>query len=380
MHFVDEVRVFVKAGDGGKGCISFLREKYRPRGGPNGGNGGDGGSIIFRVDPQLNTLTDLRYKQHLRGHRGEHGRGKDQHGRNAPDRIIGVPPGTIIRDRDTGELLADLTGQTTQVVVAKGGRGGRGNAFFASARNRVPRHAQPGIPGEERTLQFELRLLADVGLVGFPNAGKSTLLATVSAAQPRIADFPFTTLTPHLGVVRYGDEDTFVMADIPGLIKGAHEGHGLGTRFLRHLSRTSMLVHLLEIADPERDPWHDYSVINHELSCFDAELTTRPQLVVVTKLDLPTTQERLPEVSATFAEHGIPLLAISAATRGGITDLIWKIARMIEDNRAKLKQEEQEEQKEQEETDQKKAADLDPADQPSPTASSESVAGHDPWR
>ena len=375
MHFVDEVRVFVKAGDGGKGCISFLREKYRPRGGPNGGNGGDGGSIIFRVDPQLNTLTDLRYKQHLRGQRGEHGRGKDQHGRNAPDRIIGVPPGTIIRDRDTGELLADLTGQTTQVVVAKGGRGGRGNAFFASARNRVPRHAQPGIPGEERTLQFELQLLADVGLVGFPNAGKSTLLSTVSAAQPRVADFPFTTLTPHLGVVRYGDEGTFVMADIPGLIEGAHEGHGLGTRFLRHLSRTSMLVHLLEIADPERDPWRDYSVINHELSCFDAKLTTRPRLVVVTKLDLPSTQERLPEVSATFAEHGIPLMAISAATRGGITDLIWKIARMIEANREKLKQEEAD-QKQATET----SADLDTTDQPNPAESSESAAGRGSWQ
>ena len=375
MHFVDEVRVFVKAGDGGKGCISFLREKYRPRGGPNGGNGGDGGSIIFRVDPQLNTLTDLRYKQHLRAQRGEHGRGKDQHGRNAEDRIIGVPPGTINRDRDTGELLADLTGQTTQVVAAKGGRGGRGNAFFASARNRVPRHAQPGIPGEERTLQFELRLLADVGLVGFPNAGKSTLLSTVSAAQPRVADFPFTTLTPHLGVVRYGDEGTFIMADIPGLIEGAHEGHGLGTRFLRHLSRTSMLVHLLEIADPERDPWHDYSVINHELSCFDAKLTTRPQLVVVTKLDLPITQERLPEVSATFAEHGIPLLAISAATRGGITDLIWKIARMIEANRERLKQEEADQN-----TAADQAADLDTTDQLSSIGSTASAPGSEPWQ
>lgn len=368
MHFVDEVRVFVKAGDGGKGCMSFLREKYRPRGGPNGGNGGDGGSIIFRVNPQLNTLTDLRYKQHLRGERGEHGRGKDQHGRNAQDRIIGVPPGTIIRDRDTGELLADLTGQITQVVVAKGGKGGKGNAFFASARNRAPRHAQPGLLGEERSLQLELRLLADVGLVGFPNAGKSTLLSTVSAAQPRVADFPFTTLTPHLGVVRYGDEGTFVMADIPGLIEGAHEGHGLGTRFLRHLSRTSMLVHLLEIADPERDPWHDYSVINHELSCFDAELTTRPQLVVVTKLDLPTTQERLPEVSATFAEHGVELMAISAATRGGITDLIWKIVRMIEANREQLKQEE--------------TTKTDTTDQPSSPGATEDSrpgVGREPW-
>lgn len=240
--------------------------------------------------------------------------------------------------------------------------------LVASSRNRVPRHAQPGIPGEEHNLQLELRLLADVGLVGFPNAGKSTLLSTVSAAQPRIADFPFTTLTPHLGVVRYGDEGTFVMADIPGLIEGAHEGHGLGSRFLRHLSRTSMLVHLLEIADPERDAWHDYSVINHELSCFDAELTTRPQLVVVTKLDLPMTQERLPEVSATFAEHGIPLMAISAATRGGITDLIWKIVRMLEANREQLKQEE--------------AAKTDTTDQPGSSGATESYrpgVEREPW-
>ena len=329
MRFIDEVRVFVKAGDGGRGCVSFLREKYRPRGGPNGGNGGDGGSVIVEVDPQLSTLLDLRYKQHLRAERGEHGRGKDQHGRNGKDLVVRVPAGTLIRNQETGELLADLTDRKSQVMVAKGGKGGKGNAFFVSPRNRAPRYAQPGLPGEECVLQLELRVLADVGLVGFPNAGKSTLLSTVSAAKPRIADFPFTTLTPHLGVVRYGDEGSFVMADVPGLIEGAHEGHGLGARFLRHVSRTSVLVHLLDISDPQRDPWQDYTTINHELHCFDPELTARPQLVVVTKCDLPNVRERIPEVVAIFAEHDIRLMTISAVTREGVSDLIWRIARTL---------------------------------------------------
>jgi GTP-binding protein len=336
MHFVDEVRVFVKAGNGGKGCISFLREKYRPRGGPNGGNGGNGGSVIFQVDPQLSTLLDLRYSQHIRAARGEHGRGKDRHGRNAPDRFVRVPPGTLIRDLDSAELLADLTQPDSRVVVARGGKGGRGNAFFASARNRLPRQAQPGLAGEERTLRLELRVLADVGLVGFPNAGKSTLLSSVSAARPRIADFPFTTLTPNLGVVRYGDDGTFVMADIPGLIEGAHEGHGLGARFLRHLSRTSVLVYLLDISDPQRDPWHDYGVLTRELHSFDPALVKRPQLVVVTKYDLPTTQERFAEMAATFAAHDIGLMALSAVSREGVNDLIWKIAQTITDARKRI--------------------------------------------
>jgi GTP-binding protein len=325
MHFVDEVRVRVKAGDGGRGCVSFLREKYRPRGGPNGGNGGNGGSVIFRVDPQLNTLLDLAHVQHLQAEHGEHGRGKDQHGKNGQDLFVCVPPGTIIRDSATGEILADLSTPWAELEVARGGKGGKGNAFFASSTNRAPRFAQPGLPGEERTLQLELRLLADVGLVGFPNVGKSTLIAAVSAARPRIADFPFTTLTPHLGVVRYDEERSFVMADVPGLIEGAHEGHGLGLRFLRHLSRTSMLVHLLDISTPDCDSWHDYEVINRELFCFDPELADRPQLAVVTKLDLPETRERFPEVRDIFARHGTPLLAISAVTGEGIKELVSQI-------------------------------------------------------
>jgi GTP-binding protein len=325
MHFVDEIHVHVKAGDGGRGCVSFLREKYRPKGGPNGGNGGGGGSVIFRVDPQLNTLLDLAHVQHVRAEHGEHGRGKDQHGKNGQDLIVRVPPGTIIHDSVTGEILADLSTPQAELVVARGGKGGKGNAFFASSTNRTPRFAQPGLPGEERALQLELHLLADVGLVGFPNVGKSTLIAAVSAARPRIADFPFTTLTPHLGVVRYDEGQSFVMADVPGLIEGAHEGHGLGLRFLRHLSRTSMLVHLLNIATADCDPWHDYEVINRELACFDPELADRRQLTVVTKLDLPETRERFPEVRDTFARHGISLLAISAVTGEGVKELVNQI-------------------------------------------------------
>jgi GTP-binding protein len=334
MYFVDEVRIQVKAGDGGRGCVSFLREKYKPRGGPNGGNGGDGGSVILRADPQLSTLSDLVYQHHLRAERGEHGRGKDQYGKNGSDLIVRVPVGTLVRNADNGVLLADLDTQGMEVVVAKGGKGGKGNAFFTSSTNRAPRFAQPGLPGEEHTLQLELRLLADVGLVGFPNAGKSTLLSSVSAARPRIADFPFTTLTPHLGVVRYGEEGSFVMADIPGLIEGAHEGHGLGIQFLRHLSRTSVLLHLLDISDPERDPLQDYDTINHELTCFDPELVARPRLTAVTKLDLPATRERLPEIRDAFTRRGITLMAVSAVTGEGLQELLWQIVHVLEARKA----------------------------------------------
>lgn len=330
MHFLDEVRLRVKAGNGGRGCVSFLREKYKPRGGPNGGDGGNGGSVIFRVDPQLNTLLDLAHKKHLRAERGEHGRGKDQYGKNGQDLIVRVPPGTLVYDSEEETLLADLHSFNDEVIVAKGGRGGKGNAHFATPTNRAPRFAQPGLPGEERSVRLELRLLADVGLVGFPNTGKSTLISAVSAARPRIADFPFTTLTPHLGVVKYSEEKTFVMADIPGLIEGAHEGYGLGTRFLRHLSRTSVLVHLLDISDLKRDPWCDYQTINRELGCFDAALLTRPQITVITKLDLPDTRTRLLEVQELFTARGIEALAISAITGEGVRNLIQRIAQLLE--------------------------------------------------
>jgi len=333
MHFVDEIQLHVKAGDGGRGCVAFLREKYRPRGGPSGGNGGDGGSVIFCVDAQLSTLFDLAAQKHLRAEKGEHGRGKDQHGKKGQDLIVRVPQGTLVYDAENGELLADLNKTNAEIVVAKGGKGGKGNAFFTSSTNRAPRFAQPGIPGAERTVQLELRLLADVGLVGFPNAGKSTFISAVSAARPRVADFPFTTLTPHLGVVRYSEERSFVMADVPGLIEGAHEGHGLGIRFLRHLSRTSVLVHLIDISDSNRDPWHDHDVINHELACFDKELKTRPQIVVITKMDLPVTRERLPEVEAAFFQRGVRLFAISAVSGEGVKALIDNIAYNLERQR-----------------------------------------------
>ena len=333
MNFVDEVTLSVAAGDGGRGCVSFLREKFRPRGGPNGGNGGNGGDVIVRVDPQRNTLLDLAHRHHVRAPRGEHGRGKDQHGKNAPAVVLPVPPGTVARDADNGVTLADLHEAGDEVVVARGGKGGRGNASFATSTNRAPRHAQPGLPGQTRRLELELRLLADVGLVGFPNAGKSTLLAAVSAARPRVASYPFTTLTPQLGVVRYGrigvDEGAFVMADVPGLIEGAHTGHGLGIRFLRHLSRTALLVHLLDLSQPDRDPSRDYEIINCELQAFDRGLASRPQLVVATKADLPAVRDRFPAVRETFARRDERLGLVSAVTGHGTRDLVMDIARRL---------------------------------------------------
>ncbi len=336
MNFVDEVTMTVKAGDGGRGCVSFLREKFRPWGGPNGGNGGDGGDVILRVDPQRNTLLDLAHRHHARAARGEHGRGKDQHGKNAKSSVLPVPVGTIARDIESGEILADLRTAGQQVVVAHGGKGGKGNAFFTSSTNRAPRFAQPGLPGEVRHIQLELRLLADVGLVGFPNVGKSTLISAVSAARPRVADFPFTTLIPHLGVVRYGDEGSFVMADVPGLIEGAHTGHGLGARFLRHLSRTSILVHLLDISDPACDPYADYRVINRELDAFDCALAQRPQIVVVTKADLTITRERFPEVQEFFAQHEKRVHLISAATGEGKQELVGEIVRALQQRQHRM--------------------------------------------
>ncbi len=330
MNFVDEVTMTIKAGDGGRGCVSFLREKFRPWGGPNGGNGGNGGDVILRVDAQRNTLLELAHRHHVKAARGEHGRGKDQHGKNAKALILPVPAGTIARDVESGALLADLRTAGQQVVVAQGGKGGRGNASFATSTNRAPHFAQPGLPGERRQVQLELRLLADVGLVGFPNAGKSTLLSAVSAARPRVADFPFTTLVPQLGVVRYGEAGAFVMADVPGLIEGAHTGQGLGVRFLRHLSRTSLLVHLLDISDPARDPYADFSIINRELTAFDMTLARRPQIVVVTKADLPDTRQRFPEVQAVFARQEQKLHLISAVTGQGRPELVRAIADVLE--------------------------------------------------
>src|SRR5213594_2401649 len=295
MKFVDEVRVRVAAGDGGRGCVSFRREKYVPRGGPNGGDGGDGGDVVLAVDPGLATLVDLSYPQHLRAGRGEHGRGKDQHGACGAELVLRVSPGTLVYDAETEELLADLRAAGERAVVARGGRGGRGNMHFATPTNRAPRRAEPGTPGEQRALRLELRVLADAGLLGFPNVGKSTLVRAVSAARPRVADYPFTTLVPHLGVVRFDGEGSFVLADIPGLIEGAHRGLGLGHRFLRHVSRTTMLIHLIDLSGLDgRDPLEDYTTINHELELASPELAAKPQIVVAAKLDLAETRARLP--------------------------------------------------------------------------------------
>ncbi len=328
MKFIDEAEVHVHAGDGGRGCVSFLREKYKPHGGPNGGDGGDGGDVVFVVDAGLTTLLDFKFQPLIKAGRGEHGRGKEQYGKRGPDRVVRVPPGTMVREAATGELIADLHQPDDRVIVARGGRGGRGNAHFATPTNQAPRHAQPGTPGEERRLRLELHLMADVGLVGFPNVGKSTLISAVSAARPRIADYPFTTLVPHLGVVRFDEEGSFVLADIPGLIEGAHRGHGLGDRFLRHLSRTSLLVHLLDISRlTGRDPLADYDAINRELEAFSASLAAKPQVVVANKLDLAESREHLPSIRARFAGRGIELWAISAASGEGVSALMREVGR-----------------------------------------------------
>src|SRR5918994_1010258 len=288
MKFIDEVKIRVIAGDGGRGCVSFRREKFVPRGGPNGGDGGGGGDVIAVADAQLTTLLDLRYQKLYKAGRGEHGMGKDCHGRRGADRVIHVPVGTIVRDARREELIGDLNVAGQQVVLAAGGRGGKGNAHFVSSTNRSPRYAQPGLPGEEKELAIELRLLADVGIIGLPNAGKSTLISAISALRPKIADYPFTTLVPNLGVVGYDDGRSFVVADIPGLIEGAHEGQGLGDKFLRHVTRTSLLIHLLDASKlDEHDLLSDWRTINRELELFDPELGKKPQIVVANKIDLP---------------------------------------------------------------------------------------------
>ena len=317
----------MKAGDGGRGCLAFLREKYRPHGGPSGGDGGNGGDVVVRADPGLTTLLDFRFQRHLEAERGEHGRGKEQTGAAGASRVVRVPIGTRIIDVESDTLVADLARADAEIVVAHGGRGGRGNARFKTPTNRAPRRTEPGLPGEARELRLELRLLADVGLVGYPNAGKSTLIAAVSAARPRIADYPFTTLVPNLGVARV-DDDAIVIADIPGLIEGAHRGLGLGTRFLRHVSRTAVLVHLIDLA-AEEDPLAAYRAVNHELAAFDAELAAKPQIVVATKLDVTEARERFASVTPRFAELGIELHGISAVSRAGVAALMKHIAAAV---------------------------------------------------
>jgi GTP-binding protein len=331
MQFVDEVKIHVKAGDGGRGCLSFRREKFIPRGGPDGGDGGEGGDVYFQVDPGLGTLLDFRYKVHYKAKNGGHGMGKNMHGRSGEPLVIRVPPGTLVYDAETEELLADLTGPDERILLLRGGRGGRGNARFATSTNRAPRHVQPGTPGEERTLRLELKLLADVGLVGMPNSGKSTLISAVSAAHPKIADYPFTTLVPNLGVVRYGGYKTFVMADIPGLIPGASEGHGLGTRFLRHVERTDLFLHLVDLSDLQPgDPWQNFATLNGELERYNPELLEKPQLVVLTKMDLTEVRERAEEILPLFQGWGYRVFPISAVTGSGVKELVLAVGRELE--------------------------------------------------
>jgi GTPase len=329
MKFIDEVKIRVIAGDGGRGCVSFRREKFVPRGGPSGGNGGNGGDVIAVADPQLTTLLDLRYQKLYKASRGQHGMGSDCHGHRGDDRIINVPVGTIIRDAATGELMGDLQAAGERVVVASGGRGGKGNAHFVSSTHRSPRFAQPGEPGEERELDIELRLLADVGIIGLPNAGKSTLISVISSVRPKIADYPFTTLVPNLGVVGY-DDKSFVVADIPGLIEGAHEGHGLGHKFLRHVTRTSLLIHLIDGSqiNPE-DPLKDWRTVNHELALFDPALAQKPQIVVINKIDLAEAREQAQAIAKELPQPYRPPYLISAATTEGVQALVQTVGRKI---------------------------------------------------
>ena len=325
--FFDEAKIYVKGGDGGNGCVSFRREKYVPFGGPNGGDGGKGGDVYLVVNPHLNTLVAFKRQRHFKAQRGGHGRGKNQTGRSGQDLVIEVPPGTVVRDAKTGEFIADLTEPGQKVLVARGGRGGRGNAAFATPTNQAPRIAERGEPGQERWLHLELKLIADVGIVGVPNAGKSTLLAAVSAARPKIADYPFTTLEPNLGVVALDEATSFVMADIPGLIEGASRGAGLGHTFLRHIERTRLIVHLLDGASP--NPLRDYETINEELALFDEKLAAKPQLVVLNKIDLPQAQAVWPAVKKAMEARGKPILSISALTGQGVREMLGRVAEML---------------------------------------------------
>jgi GTPase len=327
MHFLDEVKIWVKAGSGGNGAATFRREPNVPRGGPSGGDGGDGGSVILVADEGLSTLLDLSYQQRYIAENGVAGQGRDKYGRAGADTLVRVPVGTVVKDADSGEFLADLTQHQQRYVAAQGGKGGRGNIHFATSTYQAPTRAEEGTPGQERTLRLELKLLADVGLLGYPNAGKSTFISAVSRARPKIADYPFTTLTPHLGVVALSGGRNFVLADIPGLIEGASEGHGLGHRFLRHVERCRVLLHLIEISpDPERDPLKDYDVINRELAHYDPELAKRPQVVALSKLDV--SREAHPQWKVAFAARDIELYAVSAVTKEGVNELLealWRI-------------------------------------------------------
>jgi len=332
MQFVDYVKIKVKAGDGGRGCVSFRREKYVPRGGPDGGDGGRGGHIIFKATDQLNTLLDLKYRREYRAEKGQHGKGKKMHGRNGKDCLVAVPVGTVIKDSHTEDILADLDRSGSEAVIARGGRGGLGNAHFATPTRQAPRFAQKGEEGETRDLIIELKLLADVGLIGLPNAGKSTLLSVISSARPKIAEYPFTTLVPVLGVVKLENYRSFVVADIPGLIEGAHRGVGLGFQFLRHIERTSILLHLIDISEMgEGDPTENFMRINKELELYNPLLMKRPQVVVGTKSDIAGDSTRLNMLLRYCREEGIHFFTVSAVLGKGIRQLISYLSVQLRD-------------------------------------------------
>ena len=328
--FIDEVVIQVKAGDGGNGCCAFRREKYVPRGGPSGGDGGRGGHVILIASQHENTLLRYRFNPEHRAGRGRHGEGSNRTGRDGESIELPVPVGTLVYDADTGELLHDLTRPGERFVAARGGRGGRGNARFATPTNQAPTYAEPGEPGQSRRLRLELKLLADVGLVGLPNAGKSTLISRISAARPKIADYPFTTLDPHLGVVRLDDDRSFVVADIPGLIEGAHRGQGLGTRFLRHIERTRLLTHLVDVSEAGgADPAHDFQVILNELAEFSVELARKPMIVAATKMDVARDPKRLERLREAASACGMPVYPISGVTGQGLAELVRAIAERV---------------------------------------------------
>jgi GTP-binding protein len=336
--FYDRTKIYVKAGNGGNGSSHFRREKFAPRGGPDGGDAGRGGSVYIEATANANTLIDYRYRHHFQADNGGDGARQRMHGAKGEDIVLTVPCGTIIRDTDTHELLADLVEDKQRVMVARGGRGGLGNTHFATSTHQAPREAQKGEPGEERWLYLELRLIADVGLVGYPNAGKSTLLSVVTAAHPKIADYPFTTLSPNLGVVAIGqpgsrDEMSFVLADIPGLIEGAAQGVGLGHEFLRHVYSTRLLIHMIDGASFDRDPWQDFRNINQELREYSEQLAQRPQIVVFNKMDLPEAQQRWPALKAEAEAAGYSILPISAATHQGTQELMQYTARRLQEIR-----------------------------------------------
>ncbi|MET0785446.1 MAG: GTPase ObgE [Paenisporosarcina sp.] len=328
--FVDHVKIFIKGGDGGDGMVAFRREKYVPNGGPAGGDGGRGGNVVFEVEEGLRTLMDFRYKRHFKADRGDHGQSKNMHGRGADDLIVKVPPGTVIMTEEGGTVLADLVEHGQQAVIAKGGRGGRGNSRFATPQNPAPELSEKGEPGEEIEVVLELKVLADVGLVGFPSVGKSTLLSVVSAAKPKIAAYHFTTIVPNLGMVETEDGRSFAMADLPGLIEGASEGVGLGHQFLRHIERTRVIVHVIDMSGLEgRDPYDDYVTINDELKQYNLRLTERPQLIVANKMDMPDSEGNLAEFRKKLPEDA-KVFPISALSRKGLNELLFAIADLLE--------------------------------------------------